>query len=148
MGREVGVSGWVQIDQDRIDRFAEVTEDTQFIHVDPTAARQTIFGGTVAHGFLVLSMLSKFAYEVGLEIPGTQMAVNYGFERVRYPSPVPAGARIRGRLGLKSMDMRSPTRAQLVYEVVVEIEGKDKPAAVAEWVTLHELAPTDNPVRG
>src|SRR5665213_2409439 len=100
-GTETGVSKWFTIDQKRIDAFAEITEDRQFIHVDPDAARATPFGGTIAHGFLTLSMFSAFASDALPRIDGLAMGVNYGFEKLRFLSPVPAGARIRGRFRLE-----------------------------------------------
>ena len=97
VGQEVGVSGWLPVDQARIDAFAEATEDRQFIHVDPEAAKQTPFGGTIAHGFLSLSLLSRMAAEASLLPDGLKMAVNYGFDRVRFLAPVRSGKRVRGR---------------------------------------------------
>ena len=96
IGTEIGTSDWITIDQARIDAFADITEDRQFIHVDPTAAADSIFGGTIAHGFLTLSLMSRMAADVMLVPPELKMAVNYGFDRVRFLAPVPVGARIRG----------------------------------------------------
>ena len=135
VGTEVGVSDWVEIGQTRIDQFADVTEDHQFIHVDPAAAKMTPFGGTIAHGFLTLSMLSKLAESSTLSLQGLKMGVNYGFEKVRFVTPVRAGARIRGRFALKSAEAKTPGQTQLNYKVTVEIDGADKPALVAEWIT-------------
>ncbi|WP_210254827.1 MaoC family dehydratase [Methylocapsa sp. S129] len=140
-GTETGVSRWFTIDQKRIDAFAEITEDRQFIHIDPQAARASPFGGTIAHGFLTLSMLSALAMDALPEIEGRAMGVNYGFDKLRFLSPVPAGARIRGRFKLESVTARSPTEFLSRNVVTVEIEGADKPALVAEWLTLFVLSP-------
>jgi acyl dehydratase len=136
VGEEVGVSDWVLIDQARIDAFAEVTEDRQFIHVDPEAAAQTPFGGTVAHGFLTLSLLSRMAADAMLRPLGVKMGVNYGFERVRFIAPVRAGKRVRGRFTLASFEEKNPGRYQFVHNVTVEIEGEDKPALIADWIGM------------
>lgn len=138
-GGEVGVSAWVEIGQERIDRFADITEDRQFIHTDPVRASTTHFGGTIAHGFLTLSMLSKFAEEAVPQIAGTAMGVNYGFNRIRNLAPVPSGSRIRGRFTLVSAEHRSATQLLITYQVVVEIDGVEKPALIAEWLVLLEL---------
>src|ERR1700723_2506128 len=121
-GSETGVSRWFTIDQKRIDAFAEITEDRQFIHIDPEAARASPFGGTIAHGFLTLSMLSALAIDALPAIEGRAMGVNYGFEKLRFLSPVPAGARIRGRFKLESATPRSSTEFLIRYVVPVEIE--------------------------
>jgi acyl dehydratase len=141
VGTETGVSRWFLIDQKRIDAFADITEDRQFIHVDPQAARATPFGGAIAHGFLTLAMLSALAMDALPEIEGRAMGVNYGFDKLRFLSPVPAGARIRGRFRLESVAQRSPTDFLIRYAVTVEIEGAAKPALVAEWLTLTVLGP-------
>jgi acyl dehydratase len=136
IGSEVGVSSWLTIDQARIDAFADATEDRQFIHVDPEAAASTPFGGTVAHGFLSLSMLSRMAAEAILVPDTVKMAVNYGFDRVRFIAPVRAGKRIRGRFVLDSIDEKAPGQLLLLHSVTVEIEGVDKPALTAQWLGL------------
>ncbi|WP_425410946.1 MaoC family dehydratase [Hyphococcus sp.] len=136
IGKEVGVSEWLMIDQARIDRFADVTEDHQFIHVDPEAAKASPFGTTVAHGFLTLSMLSRLAAETILILDGVKMGVNYGFEKVRFVTPVKSGKRIRGRFSLMSADQKIPGQWSLKYAAKVEIEGETKPALVAEWLTM------------
>lgn len=136
-GEEVGVSGWLAIDQARIDAFAEATEDRQFIHVDPDAAAQTPFGGTIAHGFLTLSLLSRMAAEVILIPPPTaRMVVNYGLDRVRFLAPVKSGKRIRGRFLLESIEEKAGGQLLLRHLVTVEIEGEDKPALSAQWLAL------------
>ena len=136
IGTEVGVSDWLTIGQDRIDTFADATEDRQFIHVDAEAAAQTPFGGTVAHGFLSLSMLSRMAAEAMLLPDGLRMAVNYGLDRVRFVAPVRSGKRIRGRFVLDSIDEKSPGQLLVRHTVTVEIEGVDKPALTAQWLGL------------
>jgi acyl dehydratase len=136
IGAETGVSDWILVDQARIDAFAEVTEDRQFIHVDPEAAAQTPFGGTVAHGFLSLSLLSRMAADAMLVPEGVRMGVNYGFERVRFLAPVRAGRRVRGRFTLASLTEKRPGEWQFVHNVTVEIEGEEKPALVADWIGL------------
>jgi acyl dehydratase len=136
IGQEVGVSGWLTIDQQRIDEFADATEDRQFIHTDPEAAAQTPFGGTIAHGFLSLSMLSRMAAE-GMLVPDSiKMAVNYGLDRVRFIKPVRSGKRIRGRFRLDSVEEKAPGQLLLRHTVTVEIEGEEKPALTAEWLGL------------
>jgi len=136
IGTEVGVSDWLAIGQDRIDAFADATEDRQFIHIDPDAAAQTPFGGTVAHGFLSLSMLSRMGAEAMLIPDGLKMAVNYGLDRVRFIAPVRSGQRIRGRFVLDSIEERAPGQLLVRHSVTVEIEGVDKPALTAQWLGL------------
>ncbi len=136
IGSETGVSDWLTIDQPRILAFAEATEDRQFIHVDPDAAAQTPFGGTVAHGFLSLSMLSRMAAEAMLVPDNVKMAVNYGLDRVRFITPVRSGKRIRGRFVLDSVEEKAPGQLLLRHSVTVEIEGVDKPALTAQWLGL------------
>ncbi len=136
VGKETGVSDWLMVDQERIDKFAEVTEDNQFIHVDPEKAKETPFGGTIAHGFLTLSMLSRLAVGSVLMLDGVKMGVNYGFEKVRFVTPVKAGKRVRGRFSLMSAKQKIPGQWSFKYAVKVEIEGGEKPALVAEWLTM------------
>jgi acyl dehydratase len=140
IGREIGTSGWHQIDQAAIDAFAGLTLDHQFIHVDPVRATATSFGGTVAHGFLTLSLLSHFRRQVVPPVAGAIMSVNYGIEHLRFVAPVRAGSRIRGRFALKRLRERRPGEWLLVLDVRVEIEGSDKPALIAEWLGLHAIA--------
>ncbi len=137
IGQELGVSEWAVMTQDRISQFADVTEDHQFIHVDAEKAKMfTPFGGTIAHGFLTLSMLSRFA-ETGLPaVEGAKMGMNYGLNKVRFLSPVPSGAKIRGRFTLSSAVEKNPGQLLLCHTITVEIEGGAKPAAVAEWLSL------------
>ncbi|HVX75089.1 MAG TPA: MaoC family dehydratase [Bradyrhizobium sp.] len=137
VGREVGVSAWHLVDQNRIDLYADVIEDHQFIHVDPERAkRETAFGTTIAHGFLTMSLLSIMSYEVMPVIEGTTMGVNYGFDRLRFISPVRSGSRVRGRFTLAEARLRKPKELQSRTSVSVEIEGEEKPALVADWIGL------------
>lgn len=137
VGKEIGVSSWHLIDQPRIDTYADVIEDHQFIHVDPERAkRETAFGTTIAHGFLTMSLLSIMSYEVMPVIAGTTMGVNYGFDKLRFISPVRSGKRVRGRFVLAEAKLRKPNELQSRTNVTVEIEGEDKPALVAEWLGL------------
>ena len=137
VGHEIGVSSWHLIDQSRIDVYADVIEDHQFIHVDPERARkETAFGGTVAHGFLTMSLMSIMSYEVMPVIEGTTMGVNYGFDKLRFISPVRAGRRVRGRFTLAEARLRKDKELQSRTNVTVEIEGEVKPALVADWIGL------------
>jgi acyl dehydratase len=136
VGEEVGVSGWLTVDQDRIHAFAEATEDRQFIHTDPDAAALTPFGGTIGHGFLTLSLLSRMAAEAMLVPESSSMVVNYGLDRVRFLKPVRSGKRVRGRFVLDSVDEKASGQILLRHLVTVEIEGEDKPALSATWLTL------------
>ena len=136
VGREVGVSSWIEIGQARIDAFADATEDRQFIHVDPTAAAQTPFGGTIAHGFLSLSLLSRMGAEAMLVPEGMKMAINYGLDRVRFLAPVRSGKRVRGRFTLDSAEEKAAGQLLMHHTVTVEIEGEEKPALTAIWLTL------------
>jgi acyl dehydratase len=136
IGEDVGVSSWIAIDQERIDAFADATDDRQFIHVDPQASKQTPFGGTIAHGFLSLSLLSRMAAEAMLVPEGLKMAVNYGFDRIRFLAPVRSGSRVRGRFMLDSVEEKAPGQWLLRHIVTVEIEGVEKPALTATWLSL------------
>jgi acyl dehydratase len=137
VGHEVGVSNWHLVDQKRIDSYADVIEDHQFIHVDPERAeRETSFGTTVAHGFLTMSLLSIMSYEVLPPIEGATMGVNYGFDRLRFVSPVRSGSRVRGRFTLTEATLRKPTEMLSRTRVSVEIEGEEKLALVADWIGL------------
>jgi acyl dehydratase len=137
VGREIGVSSWHVVDQARIDSYADVIEDHQFIHVDPERAKkETAFGTTIAHGFLTMSLLSIMSYEVMPVISGTTMGVNYGFDKLRFISPVRSGSRVRGRFTLAEATLRKPKELQSRTHVTVEIEGEEKPALVADWIGL------------
>ena len=136
VGREVATSDWLEITQERIDKFAEAGGDFQWIHVDPgRAARESPFGRTIAHGFLTLSVLSQLLSD-SIEIAGKRMGINYGLNRLRFTSPVPSGSRVRARFALAALD---PVEGgvQTTWNVTVDLEGGDKPALVAEWLTRH-----------
>lgn len=141
IGQEVGVSRWIEVTQARINAFADCTEDHQFIHVDPEAAKATPFGGTIAHGFLTLSLASAMSYDAVAPLDGVTMGVNYGLDKVRFLAPTPAGSRIRGRFKLLSAEDRGGGRWLLKHELTVEIEGGDKPALIAEWLGMQIVAP-------
>ncbi|HEX4984526.1 MAG TPA: MaoC family dehydratase [Burkholderiales bacterium] len=133
VGEEVVASDWLEVTQDRIDKFADATGDRQWIHVDVARARrESPFGAPIAHGFLTMSLLSHFLNE-SLEFGGSKMGVNYGFNRLRFTSPVKAGSRLRARFRLKEMQ-RFEGGAQMTWDIVMECEGEQKPALVAEWV--------------
>jgi acyl dehydratase len=136
IGEEVGVSDWIVVDQARIDAFADATEDRQFIHVDPVAAARTQFGGTIAHGFLTLSLLSRMAADAMLIPDDIRMVVNYGLDRVRFLAPVRSGKSVRGRFTLDSVEEKGPGQILMHHHVTIEIEGEDKPALSARWLTL------------
>ena len=136
VGQPLGASGWIEVGQDRITAFADATNDHQFIHVDPIGAAQTPFGGTIAHGFLSLSLLSRMAADV-MQVPETaKMAVNYGLDRVRFIAPVRAGKRVRGHFTLDAADDKAPGQLLLKHTVMVEIEGEERPALTAQWLGL------------
>jgi acyl dehydratase len=129
------VSDWVEVTQAMIDRFAEATGDDQFIHVDPVRAAETPFGGTIAHGFLTLSLMPMLSARTDLpRLEGARMGVNYGGNSVRFLSPVRSGARVRGRFRLVDFIEKRPGQYQLTHTFTVEIEGQDKPALIAEWI--------------
>jgi len=134
-GQVIGRSAWTLIDQAMVDQFAEVTRDRQFIHVDPERARDSLFGGTVAHGFLVLSLLSAFYAEAVPPLKDVKVGINYGFNRVRFVSPVKTGFRIRASFVLAAIEEQNPDQWRTLLEVTVEIDGISKPAMVAEWLT-------------
>lgn len=136
VGTETGPTEWFTIDQDRIDAFADATEDHQWIHVDPDRAASGPFGATVAHGFLTLSLVPYFGSQLR-RAEGVRMGINYGLDRVRFPAPVPAGSRVRARSTLISCDRvdGAVDAAQLVNRVTIEVEGSSKPGCVADVVT-------------
>jgi acyl dehydratase len=139
VGSEIGVSPWRTVTQGMIDMFADAIDDHQFIHVDPVRAAETPFGGTIAHGFLTLSLLSVFSYESIPPLANAEMGVNYGFEKVRFVTPVKTGARVRGRFVLADVNVRPSGWIQVATDVTVEIEGVKKPALTARWLTLAVL---------
>lgn len=136
IGEALGTSEWLMVDQERINHFADTTEDHQFIHVNPEMAKMTPFGGTIAHGFLTLSLLSAMMESLGTKLE-TQMSVNYGFNKVRFLSPVKSGQRIRGHFKLLEIAEKRPGQWQQTVEATIEIEGADKPALIAEWIFQH-----------
>ena len=135
VGEQIGTSDWFLIDQKRIDEFAETTEDRQFIHVDPEAAKATPFGGTIAHGFLTVSLLAPMMASA-TETVDAKMSVNYGFNKLRFLAPVRSGKRVRGHFKLLELTEKRPGQWQQTMEATIEIEGEDKPALIAEWVLL------------
>ncbi len=136
VGGELGVSTWIAVDQAMIDAFAAVTRDRQPIHCDPVAARGTPFGGTIAHGFLTLSLLTVMIAEAGGLPPAVRMGINQGLDALRFVAPVPAGSRVRGRFTLETAELRGTGRAHLTYGVTVEIEGARRPALTGRWHSI------------
>ena len=140
IGQDLGRSDWITITQERIDRFADATLDHQFIHVDPEQARKSSFGGTVAHGFLTMSLLPRFFFSVVRPIEGVEMEVNYGFNRLRLLRPVPVGSRLRAGFVLKDVVLKTPRQVLCAYDATVELQGADRPCLVAEWLMLSFLS--------
>ena len=143
-GADQGYGEWFEVDQNRINDFAHATIDHQFIHVDPERAlAETPFGGTIAHGFLSLSLLVHLTASLPVAIPkmeGQLMGINYGFEKIRFINPVLAGARIRAQSKISSVELKEPTAVNITRTITVEIEGQNKPAMVAEWITRSVFA--------
>jgi len=137
VGRPLGTSEWFLVDQERVDAFADVTLDHQFVHVDPVRAKATPFGGTIAHGFLTLSLLVHFCLPFIPTLERRKLVVNYGFDKVRFSAPVKVGKRIRGVGTLRDVAERKPGNVVMRVDVTIEIEGEAKPALVAEWLSLH-----------
>ncbi|MEM8826288.1 MAG: MaoC family dehydratase [Pseudomonadota bacterium] len=135
-GKEIGRSDWMEVTQDRINQFADATNDHQFIHVNPEAAAKTPFGQTIAHGFLTLSLLAGMGFECLPGVEGAKMGVNYGLNKVRFMAPVKSGKRVRGIFVAKEVKERGRGILQMIYDVTVEIEGEEKPALKAEWIAL------------
>ena len=139
IGDEVGVSGWITVDQARIDAFADATEDRQFIHVDPEAcAQMSPWGVPIAHGFLTLSLLTALSGSLKQDpklLEGILMGVNYGFEKVRFINPVKVNSNIRATSVVSAVELKDPNTLQVTRTVTVEIEGESKPALVADWIT-------------
>lgn len=131
VGTELGVSDWWEITQDRVNAFADATDDHQFIHVDPEAAAKTPFGGTIAHGFLTLSLTVPMGASVPMDVGEPKMAINYGLDKVRFPAPVPVGSRIRVRVALSSVS-EVPGGIHVSQTMTTEVEGEEKPAMIAE----------------
>lgn len=136
VGKEIGVSEWLTIDQERVNQFADATEDHQWIHVDPDKAKAGPFGGTIAHGFLTLALVVPLSAQIALDVGKPKMAINYGLEKVRFPSPVPVGSRVRARASLVSVT-EVPGGVQVNRAVTMEIEDQEKPAMVAETVSRY-----------
>lgn len=136
IGADMGITEWFLIDQNRIDAFADCTEDRQFIHVDPESAAKTLFGGTIAHGFLSLSMLSHFAEGIGCVFENMVMGINYGFDKVRFLAPVKVNKRVRAKSLLLDVQEKKPGHFLIKQEVTIEIEGETTPALIAEWLTM------------
>jgi len=137
VGKELAVSDWFELTQDRIQQFAEATDDRQWIHVDrERAQRQSLYGTTIAHGFLTLSLLSHLMKQVVRIEGGLRLTINYGLNRVRFPSPVPAGSKVRARFTVQSAkDVAGAL--EVVFLVTVEVEGSSKPGCVAEWIVRY-----------
>ncbi len=137
IGTQVGVSNWITVDQPMIDTFGNITQDTQWIHMDPArAAAESPFGAPIAHGFLTLSLASRFVYDCFTPPPGQAMGINYGFNKLRFLAPVPVDARVRGRFVLNSVVKRSETALLRETGLTIEIEGQDTPALVADWLGM------------
>lgn len=137
VGGEIGVTEWFRLTQERIDQFALATEDRQWIHLDRArASKESPYGGTIAHGFLTLSLISRFVHEVMRIESGVRLAVNYGLNRVRFPAAVPAESRIRARVGLLAFKEIADS-VETIYSIAVEIEGAEKPGCVAEWIVRY-----------
>ena len=146
VGSEIGLSRWFTVDQSMIDRFADATQDHQFIHTDPVrAAAETPFGGTIAHGFLTLSLLSAMNYDCVPRIVEQTMGINYGFEKIRFMAPVKSGQHVRGRFVLAEARFRGSGMLTIRYDVTVEIEDERKPALTADWITITQFDPKDRP---
>lgn len=136
IGHKHEPSDWITADQERINQFADCTEDHQFIHIDEEAAKQTPFGGTIAHGFLTLSLLPKLTEGNGVVPENVMMGVNYGFEKIRFLAPVRAGKRVRAHMEIKDITQKDENRFLICQGVSVEIEGEETPALVADWLTM------------
>ena len=137
VGSEIGHSEWITISQKMIDDFCDVTGDYQFIHNDPSrAASETPFGGSIAHGFLTLSLITKMYKDTTPIIAGYELVINYGLNRVRFLAPVPSGSRIRGRITLGKVEPRGENKILTENKIIVEIEDGEKPAMLGTWVTL------------
>lgn len=135
-GTDLGVSDWIEIDQKRIDAFADATDDHQWIHVDPERAKQGPFGSTIAHGYLTMSLVNRFLPEI-VQVHGISMGVNYGSDKLRFPAPVPVGSRIRGRAELVKAEEVKGGAIQSTVRVTVEIEGSDRPACVVDTISRY-----------
>ena len=138
VGKTIGSSEWILVDQAMINQFADATGDHQFIHIDPERAAQTPFGGTIAHGFLTLSLMPLMMAKSEYPRPsGVKMGVNYGLNKVRFLAPVKSGKKVRGHIKLLELDEKRPGQWQQTVEISIEIEGEEKPALLAEWITQY-----------
>ncbi|MEC9218175.1 MAG: MaoC family dehydratase [Pseudomonadota bacterium] len=136
IGKEVGISEWLLVDQERINQFADATGDHQYIHVDSDRAAQTPFGTTIAHGFLTMSLMVLMGYEGSTKLENSVMGINYGFDKLRFINPVKVNSKIRGRFQLISAEEKKPNQWLLTHNITVEIAGEEKPALVAEWLGM------------
>ena len=136
IGKEVGISEWLLVDQERINRFADATGDHQYIHVDSERAAQTPFGTTIAHGFLTMSLMVLMGYEGSTKLKNSVMGINYGFDKLRFINPVKVNSKIRGRFRLISAEEKNTNQWLLKHNITVEIAGEEKPALVAEWLGM------------
>ena len=141
IGQEVGITEWLEIDQERINKFADATGDHQYIHVDPERAAQTPFGTTIAHGFLTLSLMSMFRSMNGdIKLENAVMGINYGLDKVRFINPVKVGNKIRARFELISAEEKKPNHYLMKHNVTIDIDGEEKPALIAEWLGMTVVA--------
>jgi len=136
IGQQSGPSSWLEITQDRIDRFADATDDHQFIHVDPVKAAETPFGGTIAHGFLTLSLLPALTAEISPDVEDRVMGINYGLDKLRFVQPVKVGNRVRARQELLKAVERKPGHWMIKSRITMDIEGEEKPALIAETISI------------
>ena len=136
IGKEVGISEWLLVDQERINQFADATGDHQYIHVDSDRAARTPFGTTIAHGFLTMSLMVLMGYEGSTKLENSVMGINYGFDKLRFINPVKVNSKIRGRFQLISAEEKKPNQWLLKHNITVEIAGEEKPALVAEWLGM------------
>lgn len=136
IGQEIGPSSWLEITQERINQFADATDDHQYIHVDPVRASETPFGATIAHGFLTLSLLPALTSEISPDVEGRVMGINYGLDKLRFVQPVKAGSRVRARQQLLKAVERKPGHWMIKSRVTMDIEGEEKPAMIAETITI------------
>ncbi|MFT4930010.1 MAG: acyl dehydratase, partial [Phenylobacterium sp.] len=135
-----GVSSWFTITQEQINQFGQATHDQQYIHVDPEKAKTSAFGGTIAHGFLSLSLLSAVSYEAAINLENTVMGLNYGFEKIRFLQAVKVNSKVRGRMKLEDVIEKRPGQFLYTWAVTIEIEGEEKPALTAKWLTMTIIA--------
>ncbi|WP_440465709.1 MaoC family dehydratase [Pseudomonas sp. YH-1] len=136
IGKDLEPSPWVLLDQERINGFADITEDHQFIHIDPVKAKGTPFGGTIAHGLLTLSMLPSLIEKTLPALEGMKASINYGYNKVRFLAPVRSGKRIRAKFVITDFTEAGEGRYQVITSITVEIEGEERPALAAEWISM------------